>query len=365
MPTAYIYWAFRPLNGCDSMGWRTSRLFDKAGKATADLNGRIISLQQVSKRLGDVQVLNDINLEVGQGECIVLVGRNGSGKSTLLRVLAGMLLPDSGSLRKPRHGRIMYTLDGLSRLPFTSREYLWEMGRIRGMRPEILRQRIGELSELLFVGTALDQNLPQLSKGTLQKVNLIQALLPGPDGLLLLDEPLSGLDVPAQEAIVALLRQWKKEGSQIVTACHEPLLIERLADQVIVLQKGTVLRRWSQEELQQAGEPAVSIQSVMEGLEQSVIKSLLVDQPGIIACHCGMVRQDYGREVWDWKVSRSSVDRIIGMILAAGGSIVSVQPEESRLNMEGLMEGRHPGEVISREVAENLSSISTAGGDLQ
>lgn len=69
--------------------------------------------------------------------------------------------------------------------------------------------------------------------------------------------PLSGLDVPAQEAIVALLRQWKQKGGQIVTACHEPLLIERLADQVIVLQKGTVLRRWSQEDLQQAGEPAV------------------------------------------------------------------------------------------------------------
>jgi ABC-type multidrug transport system ATPase subunit len=347
------------------MGWRTSRFFDKAGKAAAGSNGRIISLQQVSKRLGDMQVLNDINLEVGQGECIVLVGRNGSGKSTLLRVLAGMLLPDSGSLHKPGHGRIMYALDGLSRLPFTSREYLWEMGRIRGMRPEILRQRIGELSELLFLGTALDQNLPQLSKGTLQKVNLIQALLPGPDGLLLLDEPLSGLDVPAQEAIVALLRQWKQEGSRIVTACHEPLLIERLADQVIVLQKGTVLRRWSQEDLQQAAEPTVSIQSMTEGLEQSVIDALLVEQPGIITCHRSMIHQNYGREVWNWKVSRSSADRIIGMILAAGGSIVSVQPEESRLNMEGLMEGRHPGEAISREVAENLSFISAAGGDLQ
>ncbi|MFB8373628.1 AAA family ATPase [Paenibacillus taichungensis] len=320
----------------------------------------------MSKRLGDVQVLNDIHLEVGQGECIVLVGRNGSGKSTLLRVLAGMLLPDSGSLRKPSHGRIMYALDGLPRLPFTSREYLWEMGRIRGIRPEILRQRIGELSELLFVGTALEQNLPQLSKGTLQKVNLIQALLPGPDGVLLLDEPLSGLDVPAQEAIVTLLRQWKQEGSQIVTACHEPLLIDRLADQVIVLQKGTVLRRWSQEDLLQAGEPAVSIQSVMEGKEQSsVIDALLVEQPGIITCHRSMVRQDDDREVWNWKVSRSSADRIIGMILAAGGSIVSVQPEESRLNMEGLMEGWHPKKVMGREAAENLSSISRAGGDLQ
>ncbi|MEC0123785.1 ATP-binding cassette domain-containing protein [Paenibacillus pabuli] len=345
------------------MGWRSSGFFGIAGKTAADSNGRIISLQRVSKRLGAVHVLSDINLEVDQRECIVLVGRNGSGKSTLLRVLAGMLLPESGLLRKPRHGRIMYALDGLPRLPFTSREYLWEMGRIRGMRPEILRQRIGELCELLFLGTALDQNLSQLSKGTLQKVNLIQALLPGPDGLLLLDEPLSGLDVPAQEAIVALLRQWKQEGSQIVTACHEPLLIEHLADQVIVLQKGKVLRRWSQKDLQEAGEPAVSIQSVMEGQGKSVVDAF-VEQPGIIACHRSLVRQDYGREVWDWKVSRSSADRIIGMILAAGGSIVSVQPDKSRLNMEELMEGRHPGESIIKEAAELLSSTSPEGGDL-
>ncbi|WP_405156344.1 ATP-binding cassette domain-containing protein [Paenibacillus sp. FSL K6-0108] len=349
------------------MGWkaRANGFFDKAGKAAADSSEQIISLQRVSKRLGNVHVLNDIHLEVGQGKCIVLVGRNGSGKSTLLRVLAGMLLPDSGSLRKPMHGRMMYALDGLPRLPFTSREYLWEMGRIRGIRPEILRQRIGELSELLFLGAALDQNLPQLSKGTLQKVNLIQALLPGPDGLLLLDEPLSGLDVPAQEAMVDLLRQWKKEGSQIVTACHEPLLIERLADQVIVLQKGTVLRRWNQEDLQQAGEPAVSIQSVMEGQEQSVIDALLAQQSGIIACHRSMACPDDAREVWDWKVSRSSADRIIGMILAAGGSIVSVQPEKSRLQMEDLMEGRHPGETVSRNLAEHSSSRSTVGGNLQ
>ncbi|HBU84915.1 MAG TPA: hypothetical protein DEF35_25210 [Paenibacillus sp.] len=347
------------------MGWMGIGRFDKAGKAATDSTGRDISLQRVSKRLGDVQVLNDINLEVGKGECIVLVGRNGSGKSTLLRVLAGILLPESGSLHKPMHERVMYALDGLPRLPFTSREYLWEMGRIRGMRPEILRQRISELSELLFLGTALEQNLPQLSKGTLQKVNLIQALLPGPDGLLLLDEPLSGLDVPAQEAIVALLGQWKKEGSKIVTACHEPLLIERLADQVIVLHKGTVLRRWNQEDLQQAGEPAVSIQSVMEGREQSVIDALLIEQPGVIACHRTVVHQDYGGEVWDWRVSRSSADRIIGKILAMGGSIVSVQPEESRLHMEGLMEGRHPGEAMNREEAEIPSSMSKVRGDLQ
>lgn len=211
--------------------------FQKADQDLRDSLGRGMLLQRVSKRLGNAQVLDEINLEVKQGECAVLIGRNGSGKSTLLRMLAGILLPDTGSIQRTMKGSDGYAVDGLPRLPFTSGEYLWDMGRIRGIRPEVLRERIRELSELLYLDTAIDQKLPLLSKGTLQKVNLIQALLPGPGGLLLLDEPLSGLDIPAQEGIVSLLGQWKDEGTSIVTACHEPLLIERLADQVIVLKK--------------------------------------------------------------------------------------------------------------------------------
>ncbi|WP_440118908.1 ATP-binding cassette domain-containing protein [Paenibacillus sp. QZ-Y1] len=314
----------------------------KSQQAAPDSKGRGTLLQQVSKRLGNVQVLNQINLEVGQGECAVLIGRNGSGKSTLLRILAGILLPDTGTVHRTIKGSEMYALDGLPRLPFTSAEYLWDMGRIRGVRPKVLRQRISELSELLFLGTAIDQKLPLLSKGTLQKVNLIQALLPGPGGLLLLDEPLSGLDVPAQESIVSLLRKWKYEGASIVTVCHEPLLIERLADQVIVLQKGKVFRHWSREDLQQVGEPVVSIQSLKDS-------------------------NDPNQSLLNLKVARRSVDGIIRMILEAGGSIVSVQQEKSQLHMESLLEGHHPAETSFHEqVTESVvprSVIDAAGGD--
>ncbi|MGE6574846.1 ATP-binding cassette domain-containing protein [Paenibacillus xylanexedens] len=160
------------------MIWSTRGLFKKADQDVPDSSGRGMLLQQVSKRLGSTQVLNQINLEVKQGECAVLVGRNGSDKTTLLRMLAGILLPDTGSIQRTMKGSDGYAVDGLPRLPFTSGEYLWDMGRIRGIRPEILRERIRELSELLYLDTAIDQKLPLLSKGTLQKVNLIQALLP-------------------------------------------------------------------------------------------------------------------------------------------------------------------------------------------
>ncbi|MEK3707798.1 ABC transporter ATP-binding protein [Paenibacillus sp. FSL R7-0198] len=342
-------------------------LFKKANQDVPDSSGRGMLLQQVSKRLGSTQVLNQINLEVKQGECAVLIGRNGSGKSTLLRMLAGILLPGTGSIQRTMKGSGGYAVDGLPRLPFTSGEYLWDMGRIRGIRPEVLRGRIRELSELLYLDTAIDQKLSLLSKGTLQKVNLIQALLPGPGGLLLLDEPLSGLDIPAQEAVVSLLGQWKNEGTSIVTACHEPLLIERLADQVIVLKKGSVLRYWSREDILQAGEPVVRIQSLTEAGEDLANDLSVVQQPGVLSLVRNTSSEKSNSWLWDWKVVQQSTDDVLRMILASGGSVVSVQQEESQLHMESLLGGQHPAVYTSRgDVTESVdlsSSMDDAGGE--
>ncbi|WP_145146956.1 ATP-binding cassette domain-containing protein [Paenibacillus xylanexedens] len=336
----------------------TRGLFKKSDQAITDSSGRGILLQQVSKRLGTAQVLNQINLEVKQGECAVLVGRNGSGKSTLLRILGGSLLPDTGSIQRTMKGSDGYAVDGLPRLPFTSGAYLWDMGRIRGIRPEILRERIRELSELLYLDTAIDQKLPLLSKGTLQKVNLIQALLPGPGGLLLLDEPLSGLDIPAQEAVVSLLGQWKVEGTSIITACHEPLLIERLADQVVVLQKGRVLRYWGREDVLQADEPVVHIQSLMEAEEDLANDPSILKQSGVLSLVRNTSSKKSNSWMWDWKVVQKSTDDVLRMILASGGSVVSVQQEESQLHMESLLEGQHPAVYSSRGVDPESVGLS-------
>ncbi|MCG7382466.1 ABC transporter ATP-binding protein [Paenibacillus sp. ACRRY] len=319
-----------------------------------------IALQHVSKRLGGVPVLSEIDLHVEAGECAVLVGRNGSGKSTLLRTLAGFLVPDSGVVFQTLEKKKMYALDGLPRLPFTSAEYLWEMGRIRGIRPTLLRHQINELSELFFLGSALDQKLSLLSKGTLQKVNLIQAMLPGPGGLMLLDEPLSGLDIPAQEAVVSLLQQWKKKGTSIVTACHEPVFIEHMADQVYVLQKGRVLRHWKHADLKELGEPTVRIQSLMKGSDIEMLDtySKLVEQEGVLQITRHGERNDRNEVLWNWKVERSTTDHVIREIFAAGGSIVSVLQEESRVHMDRLLEGYHPADYLKEAVTASTSSDS-------
>ncbi|WFR65722.1 hypothetical protein P9222_25825 [Paenibacillus amylolyticus] len=236
-------------------------------------------------------------------------------------------------------------------------------GRIRGIRPEVLRGRISELSELLYLGTAINQKLTLLSKGTLQKVNLIQALLPGPGGVLLLDEPLSGLDISAQEAVVSLLGQWKDEGTSIVTACHEPLLIERLADQVIVLKKGNVLHYWSREDILQAGKPVVYIQSLARAGENLANDPSISHQRGVLSLVRNTSLGNAESWMWDWKVVQQSTDDVLRMILASEGSIVSVQQEQSQLHMESLLEGQHPAVLANREGVTELVDLSSSMDD--
>ncbi|CAI6034125.1 Vitamin B12 import ATP-binding protein BtuD [Paenibacillus sp. JJ-100] len=297
-----------------------------------------VSLDQVSKYFGKIKVLDQINVNIDAGECVVLVGKNGSGKSTLLRILAGVLLPDSGRVGKTNSPH-MYASDVLPRLPFTAEEYLSHMGRIRGIDSKQLSQRIQELSNLLSLDSAMDQKLPFLSKGTLQKVNLAQALLPGPGGLLLLDEPLSGLDISAQEALTALLEQWKQAGTTIITICHEPKLVERVADRVLLLRGGCISRQWTPEELLLYTSPSVVHIQGRSLTEQSTHAiSKLEEQDGVLSVTSHPDSSHVHEVYWAWKVASYASDQILRAILEAGGSIISVHQDQSSLRMESLLE---------------------------
>ena len=199
----------------------------------------LLSFHRVTKRYGGRAVLRNVSFSVRRGEAVAVVGPNGSGKSTLLRLATGLAAVDEGRIKRPEGlapPRIGYAPDRLPKLRFTSTEYLEHMGRIRGIPREKLLSRIAELHERfrLPMGPA---RIPQFSKGMTQKVNLMQALLGEPE-LLLLDEPLSGLDDRSQRELFAVLEEAKREGAGIVVATHEPELAARLADRCVKLMNG-------------------------------------------------------------------------------------------------------------------------------
>jgi ABC-2 type transport system ATP-binding protein len=165
-------------------------------------------------------VLNGVRLELPPGSITQLRGSNGSGKSTLLRLLAGVTRPTSGRIdgRPPVVGYVPERFP--SDLRFTPRQYLRWLGRIRGLPAARVADRIEGLADGLGLSpSARDQPMRHLSKGTTQKVAVIQALLDWP-ALLLLDEAWTGLDADARSALSELVVRRRSEGCVIVFADH-------------------------------------------------------------------------------------------------------------------------------------------------
>jgi ABC-type multidrug transport system ATPase subunit len=251
-----------------------------------------VTLERVSKWYGVRRanpVLRDIDITLGAGELTALTGPNGSGKSTLLRILAGAAAPSRGRVRgRPRH--VGFVPDRFPpRLRFTPVEYLRHMGRIRGLPARAVAAGTEELAERLgFIGH-LGTRMAELSKGACQKVALTQALLAGPE-LLVLDEPWSGLDEPAQRALTGLLLEARQRGGCAVVSDHRSAMIGQLADRVCAIADTRLAVR-------EPGEPRVLVE--------------LVRPDGTVQRH---------------QVPRHQVDKLLAQAIHDGLSVRRVQP---------------------------------------
>jgi ABC-type Mn2+/Zn2+ transport system ATPase subunit len=187
-----------------------------------DADGIATELIGASKRyaVGGRWILNDVSVAVRQGSLIEICGANGSGKSTLLRLLAGATVPTRGRRMAAERGRVGYAPERLAPPPpFAAEDYLHHHARLRGLPELVGREAVASLSERLAVRGLLAERLSALSKGSLQKIVLIQALLGAPT-LLVLDEPFSGLDVEARGVLGALLRERVSSGTAVVYSDH-------------------------------------------------------------------------------------------------------------------------------------------------
>lgn len=180
----------------------------------------VLVLDGVSKRFGRRVVLRDIHLALPSGTFVPVRGRNGTGKSTLLRVIAGVSSPSSGRVRGlarhvgyvPERGELGRGLSVHSYL-----QYLARLGRREGR----LRRaaRVEELVDAYGLGRHADADLRTLSKGTVKKVAIVQALL-APSDLLVLDEPTDGLDSAAVARLRIDIEKAVAQGCCVVVACH-------------------------------------------------------------------------------------------------------------------------------------------------
>lgn len=203
----------------------------------------LITLENVSKVYGNKRVLNNIDLKIVKGQTLAIIGDNGTGKSTLLRIIAGLSNLSSGKRILCANGdefKIGYVPDRFPKLNFTPYEYIYYMGKMEGLSQTYIDKYSSELFQTFNIDSMKNTRINCLSKGTIQKVAVIQAFISNPD-ILLLDEPLSGQDNESQKRFIDIIQKFKTKEICIVLACHEMNLVNKLADEVATIEDGKII----------------------------------------------------------------------------------------------------------------------------
>jgi len=202
-----------------------------------------LEVEDVSHAYGAVSVIEHLNLVVGEGEFLVLVGPSGCGKTTLLSLLSGHITPSSGAVTRSGVIRTVYQHDGL--FPWLTVTENIEMGLRSIVDPAERRRELGELLDLIHLGSFADHYPHQLSGGMRQRVELARALA-GDSDILLMDEPFSALDYQTRLRMRReLVRLLDKRPRTVVFVTHDIEEAAQLADRVLVLSQrpATVCRQ--------------------------------------------------------------------------------------------------------------------------
>lgn len=203
--------------------------------------GKLVALNNISKVYPNKNVLSNISLTINKKQIYAILGGNGSGKSTLLRIVAGIEKPSSGKIYYSNENiRIGYVPERFPKnIRFTPSEYLLYIGKMSKASKNDITKRIDNLLHRFQLDGLKDIRIAELSKGNIQKVGIIQAILQKPD-LLVLDEPLSGLDSAAQEELVKIIGELKQQGTTIVLTYHESYIFESIVENRLFLHNGNI-----------------------------------------------------------------------------------------------------------------------------
>jgi ABC-2 type transport system ATP-binding protein len=222
-----------------------------------------LALKGLTRSFGGKRAVGDLNLTVRAGEFYALLGPNGAGKTTTLRMVAGLLPPDQGEIeifgidarRRPLEAkRIVAWLPDEPMLydKLDPLEYLEFVAGLWGVEPKRAQAHARELLETLGLWEHRLERCEGFSRGMKQKVALAGALVHEPK-LLMLDEPLTGLDAAIARQVKDLLVARVKEGATIILTTHILEVAERLADRIGIIQRGALIAEGTLDELRSAG----------------------------------------------------------------------------------------------------------------
>lgn len=270
--------------------------------------------------------LRDLSLTVPSGEVFGFLGPNGSGKTTTLKILMGLVRADAGRARilgiDHRDLGWRYRVGYLPEHPYlydylTPREYLDYVGRLFSVPARLRTERSRDLLERVGLTRAADAPMRRFSKGMVQRVGLAQALVNDPE-LVILDEPMSGLDPVGRRLVRDLILELKGRGKTVFFSTHILPDAEALCDGVALLRFGDLVNVGPLDGILDIDVSHMEV--LATGLPPEAVETL----PGLRA------RQALG-ERWTLQVAEAELVPFLSAVTAAGGRVVTVQPVRQSL----------------------------------
>ncbi len=208
----------------------------------------MLELRGVTKRYGDFVALDGLSMTVEPGRIHGFVGRNGAGKTTTMRITLGLARPDAGEVRWKDRPATAEDRRGFGYMPeerglypkMTALDQIVYFARLSGMAETEATTAATTLLESIGLGDRAREPVERLSLGNQQRCQLAAALVTSPE-LLVLDEPFSGLDPVGVDALAAVLQRQVDEGTAVVFSSHQLDLVERLSDEVTIIDGGRVV----------------------------------------------------------------------------------------------------------------------------
>ncbi|RAJ02201.1 ABC-2 type transport system ATP-binding protein [Chitinophaga skermanii] len=238
----------------------------------------IISIHHLGKSYDDKVVLKDINLTVYPGQVIGYIGPNGAGKSTTVKTLIGLITDFEGEVNIAGMDLRTQALDIKKIIGYvpenaeiydvlTPMEYLNFTGLLYGMEPATIEERAVKMLTAFGLHDNRFQRMDTFSKGMRQKVLITAGLLHNPQ-IVILDEPLSGLDANAVIIVKEIMTLLKKEGKTIFYCSHMMDVVEKVSDRIVLLNNGEIVANATFEELKQSeGDTLENIFAQLTGKE--------------------------------------------------------------------------------------------------
>jgi ABC-2 type transport system ATP-binding protein len=226
----------------------------------------LLELDGLSRRFGTVTALNDLSFSVPSGQVVGFLGPNGAGKTTIMRAIFGLTDLDAGSVRwngvpvgATQRRRFGYMPEERGLYPnMLVAEELEYLGRLHGMDTRSAAAATKKWLERLDVADRSSSKVETLSHGNQQRVQLAAALVHDPE-VLVLDEPLSGLDPTGIDAIGEVLVEQARAGRCVLFSSHQLDLVEDLCESVAIIDRGRLVARGTVDELATSGERRLSV----------------------------------------------------------------------------------------------------------